>query len=279
MRMAKLFVFLGMVVLLVGLAQAAGLGNCTIVSPASSATISGVQHFVITYQNNETMNVTNCTATFNSVVTVNITPMAYGAGGNASFDISTYGASDTDTYATTATCKNETSGSGIWTCTGLTGLIPDNTNPEVSITTPIDKSENVQGFIATVSCKNSTSATLWLDGLSWPMTVSGSNNAESCTYDFGDTSPPEKAYKQVYVIALDLSSDSTTSAPFGWIVQNAKKAIGGIAGQVYVQQQQQEQQEQQAIQDTKKSNLLTVVIVIIIIMGIGYFLLGIGKKK
>lgn len=270
MKTAKLGIYMMLLLLAIGLAQAAANITCTVGTPASSATIDG-KCYNISLSLAGTRNATSCTAFLGS--------SALGTDNTSDTGLSTSNFTcidthklmfDSTTYSVTAFCTNMSEASPEnATCTSSTGVLSDNTNPTPLISSPADGSTNKQKFAVAGTCSNCSSATLWLDSNSYALTLAGSAGSETFSYTFATGAPPEKGYNNVYVTAEDLNSDSVSSSPIKWIVsENSMAAKTAYARNTLANQEQQQQQYDVAV---KQSNTTMWIVIGVVVSVALYF--------
>lgn len=286
MKTAKLGIYMMLLLLVIGLVQAAADANftCAVNTPAISGTI-GVKDYNVTIAVTPTGTVTaNATwcyytiqDTLNGTVAQTIKNSSLSARGDqANFTGQNLSGTlyDSRTYIFGGLCRNGT-GTEEATCTTSTGVLSDFTNPVPTITTPVDGSTNKQKFVVDGTCNNCSSATLWLDSNSYLLALTGSGGAEAFSYTFANGAPPEKGYNNVYVTAEDLNSDSVSSTPIKWIVsENSMAAKTAYAMNTLANQEQQQQQYNVAV---KQSNTTTWIVIAIVVSVALYF--AFGRKK
>ena len=247
--MKKLFLLIGIfMVAMVSSVFGASNITCAVTNPAASETVIGTFYPNVTVSCGGAgcKNVSVCSLSYGTVTTLNDTLTGTQI---ANFSIDTRTLYDTSTYTFSATCYNTSAAKPEQAdCTTSTGVTPDNTNPVVSITTPVTGSRNKQGFVFSGSCVNATSAILYLDADTYTAVVSGSAGSETCDYTFLKGRPVAKTYNTVYISAKDLNADETTSlaTPFVWTVTEDSSTAKAVA----IMQAQAEAEGEELTQDS-----------------------------
>lgn len=95
----------------------------------------------------------------------------------------------------------------------------NNTLPVVSLTSPTELTQLEDGDILTFSSKNTTSCKLYMDNQPVITMTYASNQ---CTYTIDKFTLPDGSYNNVRVISSDLTSDTTTSSTYQFLVTNTK---------------------------------------------------------
>ena len=180
MRLNKIILPILFVIFMAGIVSA----SATFKVPVSSDTVSGkADQINITCGLEETINATVTgtsvkTGDTLSAVVTNSTPLSYHV--NGTFD--TRKGIDSTDWILSCTCYNRTGSTA--SCTQITGITIDNTDPTCSQTTLVSNSVFDLDVIddLSVTCTNATSATVACDSDTYSMIES----SDICTYDYTD---------------------------------------------------------------------------------------------
>jgi len=145
---------------------------------------------------------------------------------NITFD--TNNLSDAKTYTWRAVLTNETD--TLDTSAEITGVLFDNMQPVVSLTSPVDGAIVEPGFAVAATCNNASSAVVILGGDEFAMTVSGGAGSETCAFTFGNDKPAKLTYNVVQIRAVDLGGvNISLTSGVSWTVDKRTGASKGVA--------------------------------------------------
>ena len=259
------------IVLFASLASA----TATLVTPASSATVSGTT-VAWNASFSSFANPMNCSVYVSSPSTANTTAVNISTSTNSSvnavFINGTFNSNlveDSNDYSVYASCVNQTSTTQ--NSSANTAIVFDNTIPQAPTSlTPADASRDTDGsvtFTGTVTARNTTGCTLLFNGQnpgtsSYTMT----HTTNSCTHTL--SSVPEQSY-QWYIRASDgtnttnsatqtITVDGTTSAGKAVLLAQQKgvEPLGGALLSV----------SGEGIEDKIPGGLVTIVVVVVLVM-------------
>lgn len=167
----------------------------------------------INFSLNTTVNVTMCNISVNTGTITGALTYDSAAGTNNSAlntTVNTEQLKDDTSYTFTMTMFNESSNADgiLGTCERI--FIPDNTVPVVSLSTPTDKSKDVDGLITfTYTCTNSSSANLYAEDSGGYTQYAMSESSDTCTYS--NLKLLTNGFHSHYIVGSD-GLNTTTSA-------------------------------------------------------------------